>query len=91
MKLTQDQFEGALEILNRCNMLGETDDMDDEEKMDIIESYANCNYLYFMELNKRPVVIFEDDTNTAYMWADSFRDLNDKEIDALFALKENQN
>lgn len=91
MNLTKDQFEGALEILDRVNMLGETDDMDDEEKMDIVESYAKCNYLYFMELNKRPVVIFEDDTNTAYMWADSFRDLTDKEIDTLFELKDSEN
>ena len=89
MNLTKDQFEGALEILDKVNMLGETDDMDDEEKMDIVESYFKCNYLFFEELNKRPVVIFEDDTKTAYMWADSFRDLTDKEIDALFEQRQN--
>lgn len=88
MNLTKEQFEAALTILDRVNMLGETDDMAEDEKMDIVESYCNCNYLFFETLNNRPVIIYEDDAKTHYMWADNERDLTDKEIDALFEQKQ---
>ncbi|MDD6004306.1 MAG: hypothetical protein PUC68_01330 [Firmicutes bacterium] len=81
--MTKDQFEGCLEVLDRVNMLGTIEGMDDDLKNDIIESFISCQNLFLYELNKRPVVKYSDDKRELYMYCDSFRELNDEEINLL--------
>lgn len=81
--MTRDQFEGCLEILDRVNMLGTTEGMDDDLKRDIIESFISCQNLFLYQLNNRPVVRYSDDKHELYMYCDSFKELNEEEINLL--------
>lgn len=83
MNLTKDQFEGCLEILDRANMLGSTEMMDDELKMDIIESFINCQNLTLYTYENRPIVKYSDDNKELYMYCDSFKDVSEDIINIL--------
>lgn len=77
--MNKELLEAYLEILDRVHMLGDTVMMDDELKEDIAESFINTGYLKQTMLNKRPVVIYQDEKRTYYMFADSFKALSEKE------------
>ena len=47
--MTKDQFEGCLEVLDRVNMLGTIEGMDDDLKKDIIESFISCHNLFLTQ------------------------------------------
>lgn len=80
MRLSKDEFEASLEILDRVNMLGYVDAMDNEFKLEVVESFFRCNNLFLHELNKRPVIEYKDEKRHYYMYVDSFKPLTSEEI-----------
>jgi hypothetical protein len=80
MRLSKDEFEASLEILDRVNMLGYIDGMDNEFKLEVVESFFRCNNLFLHELNKRPVIEYKDEKRHYFMYVDSFKTLTEDEI-----------
>lgn len=78
--MNKELLEAYLEILDRVKMLGDTSQIDEELKEDIVESFIATGYLKAAKLNGRPVVIYQDEKRTYYMFADSFKALSEEEI-----------
>lgn len=76
-------IDACIEVLERLNLSGDTSLMDEELQNDVIESFVRTGYLNIVELNARPVIIYKDEKKSLYMFADSFKELNDEEIKQL--------
>ena len=70
-----NEVDACLEVLSRLNLSGDISLMDDELKKEVVES-----------LNSRPVVIYQDEKRSLYLYGDSYRELNDEEIQAIDSL-----
>lgn len=76
-------IDACIEVLERLNLSGDTSLMDEELQNDVIESFVRTGYLNIVKLNARPVIVYKDEKKSLYMFADSFKELNDEEIKQL--------
>lgn len=81
-----NEVDACLEVLNRLNLSGDISLMDDELKKEVVESFMNTGYIKIKYLNSRPVVIYQDEKRSLYLYGDSYRELNDEEIQAIDSL-----
>lgn len=78
-----NEIDASLEVLERLNLSGDISEMDDELKKDVVESFQNTGYLKTVYLNNRPVIIYQDEKRSLYLYGDSYRELNKEEIKLL--------
>ena len=81
-----NEVDACLEVLSRLNLSGDISLMDDELKKEVVESFMNTGYIKIKYQNSRPVFNNQDEKRSLYLYGDSYRELNDEEIQAIDSL-----